>query len=382
MLFGGAEVNILILSCRVGEGHNTAAKALVQAAESMGHTVFFEDYLSLASVKASNFLNSSYVRTVKTFPKCFGMVYFSGVYVSKRLHPKDKLSPIYKWCSHMGPTLRDYIDKNRIEGILCTHIFPAETLTYMKKQGESLPPFFLVSTDYACYPFMEETDCDGYILGHEDMIEVCTARGLRRETLYPLGIPLDAKFAELPTKAEARAQLSLSADAAICLLMGGSMGAGKLNKLLSRLLKKTEASAVIICGNNKKMEEKLTRKYKHESRVRVVGFTEQIPLYMRACDLLFSKPGGLSSTEALACAIPIVHTAAIPGCESDNIRWFGEKGLSRPAPKIGEQLRLGASLLADSEARTAMAERQTEAFRSHASEAIVRLLESMLQARS
>ena len=94
---------------------------------------------------------------------------------------------------------------------------------------------------------------------------------------------------------------------------------------------------------------------------------------MAACDVLYTKPGGLTSTEALVCKTPTVHTAPIPGCESFNFRFFGEKGISLPAKTLDEQISCGLRLANDEELRRKMRQSQDECAKPNASLDIVRL---------
>lgn len=75
---------------------------------------------------------------------------------------------------------------------------------------------------------------------------------------------------------------------------------------------------------------------------------------MDACDVLFTKPGGLSSTEAAAKGIPIIHTAPIPGCETDNARFFHYHGMSYSTTDIAQQVSVAHRLCTDEEYRMSM----------------------------
>ena len=82
---------------------------------------------------------------------------------------------------------------------------------------------------------------------------------------------------------------------------------------------------VIICGNNKRIYTVLQKQFQNNPRVHILGYTNRVADYMDACDVIFTKPGGLTSTEALVKRIPIVHTAPIPGCETANRNFFVKK---------------------------------------------------------
>ena len=86
-----------------------------------------------------------------------------------------------------------------------------------------------------------------------------------------------------------------------------------------------DAILVIICGNNVKLYRSLT-KYPLPDNVRVIGFTSRMPLYMDAAELILTKPGGLSTTEAAVKGLPMLFIDAVPGCETRNIEFFISNG--------------------------------------------------------
>lgn len=56
---------------------------------------------------------------------------------------------------------------------------------------------------------------------------------------------------------------------------------------------------VIICGNNAKIERILRKEFHFNKRVHIIGYTNHVSLFMDACDVIYTKPGGLTSTESL-----------------------------------------------------------------------------------
>ena len=90
----------------------------------------------------------------------------------------------------------------------------------------------------------------------------------------------------------------------------------------------------------------------------MLGFTDQMPLYLSACDVVFTKPGGLTSTEAAVIGVPIIHTAPIPGCETINRRFFMRAGMSWSAATLKGQVSKGIRLMNDLEAQKKMIDRQ------------------------
>ena len=147
--------------------------------------------------------------------------------------------------------------------------------------------------------------------------------------MYPLGIPVSKPFRTRGSRQEAREILGLPSRLPVFLIMTGSMGYGRIEDTIQELvnLYGSRAVIVVICGNNAKLKESLENQCKGHPNVIIQGFTKKIPLYMDACDVLFSKPGGLTSTEAAVKGVPLIHTAPIPGCETGTLP-FSQEGMS------------------------------------------------------
>ena len=310
-------MKILILSCNTGEGHNSAGRAVKEYLELQGHQVVMEDMMLLKGARTSKAVGGAYVGIVKHCPLLFGLGYRLGGWVSS----DTRKSPVYYTCSLLEGTLQRYLEQNRFDAIVTPHLYPAETLTAMKKKGWLKIPVVAIGTDYTCIPFWEETDCDYYVIPHEDLIDEFAKRGVPREKLLPWGIPVRQNFMKEWDKREARKICHIPQESKSYLVMGGSMGFGKIQIFVLELARRMEAdeNMVVICGNNKKLETLLKRELVHRKNVRVLGYTDQVAAYMAACDVIFTKPGGLSSTEAAVMGIPMVHTNPIPGCETKNV---------------------------------------------------------------
>lgn len=370
----GTSMKVLILSCNTGEGHNSAARAIADAAGRMGHEAVIRDFLTFRSEKYSARMSNSYIRAAKYIPHGFGAFYQFGLIMSPILRPFH--SPMYRISRKMTPQLEEYIKEEGFDAIVATHFFPAEAVACMKDRGFDVPVSVAVATDYTVVPFWEECRCDYYILPHADLANAFTKRHIPAETLRPLGIPVSAKFSNLPSREDAKRALGLDAEHPFYLIMGGSMGAGHIRAFTKKLYRQAgDGTIAVICGTNDSLRETLEKRFADCPNVRIVGFTTEIPTYMAACDVLYTKPGGLTSTEAVVCGAPTVHTAPIPGCESRNSRFFRAHGLSMPAHTIRRQLRCGRELAGDPALAGEMRAHQKESAIPDSAERIVRLLE-------
>ena len=365
-------MKVLILSCNTGEGHNAAGRAVKEYVESKGHQVTMLDEMMLAGRRTSRIVGGAYIKIARDFPHLFGAVYKLGGLISSSKHK----SPVYYANILMAKHLKKYLEENETDVIVTPHLYPAETMTYMKRKGMLAVKTVAVATDYTCIPFWEETECDCYILPHEDLMEENEARGMDRARMYPYGIPVGMDFSRKCDGRAAKERLKLPPDKPMYLVMSGSMGFGKIHLFAYELARKCKdgESIVIICGNNEKMRHTLKNMFKGNKNVHVLGFTKHVAQYMDACDVVYTKPGGLTSTEALVKNIPIVHTVPIPGCETRNLEFFTSRGISVAAQRIHTQVAQGQMLVRNEEVRNGMLAAQRRAAKPDAAERIYRLL--------
>ena len=217
------------------------------------------------------------------------------------------------------------------------------------------------------------------MIPHKDLIPEYVKRGVPKEKLLPYGIPVRQDFCSNASKDAAREKLHLPLDVPMFLVMSGSMGFGKLAVFAAELALRCRNGEhiVIICGNNTKIERILRKEFHFNKRVHIIGYTNHVSLFMDACDVIYTKPGGLTSTESLVKNIPIVHTAPIPGCETANLRFFGARHLSVSSKHLSKQVQLGKALIHNDALRDQMLSAQRRERKPDAAMQIVKLLEDL-----
>lgn len=351
-------MKVLLLSCSTGEGHNHCARAVRQQLDRMGVTTDFFDMLHLFGerkpISVEQLLN---VISTKA-PNLFGWMYRTGEKVSAL----GFTSPVYLMNTNYGRKLCDLINENGYDAVVCSHLFPMETLTYIRKHWPLKAFCCGILSDYTCIPFLAETELDAYFLPHERVKAECEQAGIPAERLIVTGMPVADSFRSEQTQAEARAALGLPAEAKIYLIMTGGIGCGDALGLCGKLLRVPDEEMLlcVLAGRNRELLDALDAARRGDRRIRAVPFTDQVSAYMRAADVLLSKAGGISSAEAAVVNAPLVHTMMIPGVETRNARFFSELGMSMTAESFDEAARFADRLVYDGKTAARMRECQRQ----------------------
>lgn len=354
-------MKFLVLSCNTGAGHNSAAKAVQEAFLLQNDECIFKDALSFGHQKISDFVCDAYVEMVKKAPELFGKIYEMGSNMWKYNPNNQKIkSPVYLMNETYSKALGKYIEKEKFDAVICSHFFPAQALTHLKRHNRLNVPVYYISTDYSCIPLLEETEIDYVFSPHPDTISTFTVRGIPESKVIHSGIPVAQKFTTKLSKTEARKQLKIQESEKVILMMSGSMGFGDTLETAEKIFNQANENTrlIVITGNNKKMYDSFKKYFRGNKQLTLIGFTDQVSLYMDASDILLSKPGGLSSTEALVKCIPLIHTSPIPGCESENAEFFQQHHISMIAETSDDAAKLAIKLLNDDFLRNQISEAQ------------------------
>ena len=149
------------------EGHNAAARAVQEELTRQGHEAVLQDMMLLAGPHVARAVGGGYVGTVQHAPRLFSALYDAGSHLSSA----RRRSPVYYANALVAGRLERLLARGRFDGVVTTHLFCAETLTWLKRHGRLHVPCLAVATDYTCIPFWEETDCDRYVIPHPELTD-------------------------------------------------------------------------------------------------------------------------------------------------------------------------------------------------------------------
>ena len=288
---------------------------------------------------------------VKTIPQMYRFLY-------DRAERATEVGPFRAWVHQFtAGNIHSLIQGYRPDVVVCTHAFPCGVMAEYKKQFASSPPVFGIVTDYAVHTFWIHGNIDGYAVATQEMASTLAARGVPRDCISVSGIPVKSAFgAECADLRALRERLELPLDRHIVLLMGGGLGIGPLETMMQSLQDVREPiCAVAIVGRSSRSEQRVLE-YAHRVNypVRVLRFVDNVHEYMHASDVLITKPGGLTTSEALAARLPMVLFKPLPGQEERNTRYFVKNRAALRAKTAQDLAQNVQSLLAMPENRRQM----------------------------
>lgn len=309
---------VLIISTSTGEGHNQAANSISNLLEKCGYIVFRNDFLKNNSKILSRLFIGGYEFLASLLPNIYGLFYkltdkrFTNIFLSIIFSlTRKKLSKLIK---ETNPDI-----------ILVTHPFAVSIIASLKKKGLEIPTVAVV-TDFKAHSTYIDKSIDIYIVGSEYTKLDLSARGVSKEKIYPLGIPVkDEFFNKNPNIYSAKDNEYFN-----ILLMSGSMGLKNISHVLKELLTNSHKLRItVVCGNNSNLKKSLLEKYNHSiknKKLHILGFSTDVDSLMDYSDLIISKPGGLTSTEAIVKNLPLLIPFAIPGQETQNTDFLTSNG--------------------------------------------------------
>ncbi|PRR80409.1 Processive diacylglycerol beta-glucosyltransferase [Clostridium liquoris] len=318
----------LIFSVSAGGGHSRAAEAIKDYIYlyDPDSEVKIIDTLKYINPIIDKVIIGSYLKTIKVTPSLFGKLYDYSETDFGLATISSKINEILTY--RLLPLINDF----EPDILIATHPFPTEMLSILKIKHKTELPTMSILTDYAPHSFWLHPCIDAYIVSNADMIPEMISKGIPKNTIFDIGIPIDPKFLTEYDRKETLAEIQFSTDKTTILIMGGSLGMGKIEYIYEELLGlENDIQIIVITGNNKKLYYELM-KYQNIStkgkKTYIIGFTDKVNKYMQASDLLLTKPGGLTITEALICKIPIGVFSPIPGQEEKNTEFLVKHNLA------------------------------------------------------
>ncbi|MDP8262136.1 MAG: glycosyltransferase [Candidatus Ancaeobacter aquaticus] len=346
--------NIFILYITKNSGHHMAARSIERGIKKLDKTV---NPMTVDSFRYTNpilerVITKTYLQVIKNTPDIWDYLYDNKGFKDKTEYIRNM---VYKFNSEK---LKKLIAFKKPELVICTQAFPCGTISDFKRTSGIDLPLVAVVTDFAAHSYWIHDNVDLYIVPTEEVKMSLIERGVYEERIKVLGIPISPYFNGNVSKQETREKLGLSADEPLVLVMGGGQGLGPIKKIVTELDKlDVPLQIAVVTGVNKLLYQNMIRRNnKTKKRVRVYGYVKNIYDLMHVSDILVTKPGGLTTSEALAVGLPMIIINPLPGQEMKNTDYLIRQNVALVASGKKHVSTLVNELLQDSEKLTKMKE--------------------------
>jgi len=371
---------IAILTMSFGAGHVRASSVIARALGDSHDKVEVRilDALEFAQPWFLWFYVRSYWWMLRHAPNLWRSLY-------ERRHRKrhELTAPrwFFRWgCKRVLQELKSYAPHL----IIATEVGAVEIAALGKREGWFNMPILAAQTDFETEPPWVQPEIDFYCVGSGEAKAQLIAWGVSPNRVLVCGIPVDPVFSLPFDKPAALKSFGLSQQHPVVLVMAGGMGPVPLDQVVLTLERcQLPLQVLVLAGHDAPMRERLeSLRGKVALDLHVLGWTERVPELMAAADLLITKPGGMTTAEALSVGLPMILTHPIPGPEERHVHHLVERGVATYASNLAQIPQLIRPLLAHGERKAGMARRARELARPEAAHAVAQVSRALLEKSS
>jgi 1,2-diacylglycerol 3-beta-galactosyltransferase len=335
----------LFLISDTGGGHRSASNAITAALDEIKEPFAFEHRIEDVAAHCSfplTQLGLGYSMALRYAPPVYGALYYAT-------NGRRRYRALVRFCEPLyRERLKDLFLSYKPDVIVSVHpLLNHAALRARADAAMSHIPIVTVITDLGkVHESWLMPDADAVVVPAREVYERALSRGISPARLRLLGQPIHPRFDDVVgTKDELRVQLGLPTDRLIVMLMAGGEGGGKLLPTALALARaRLPIHLLVVCGRNESLRQKLEELSGGlPTPMTVLGFTDNIPEYFRAVDLLVTKAGPGTLAEANAAQLPVVVYDYVPGQERGNVEFVRHNGLGavaiHGAPEVVQAVR-------------------------------------------
>ena len=314
------------MSAGAGSGHIRAAEALEKSfkSDTRVEEVCNNDALKYTNQFFRDFYSKFYTSLVKSAPNFLGWWYKTSDEpwrTDRMRHMIDRLNtkPLVRFIRDFEPHIT-----------VCTHFMPAGIISHLIATKQLQARLSIVVTDFDFHAMWLSRSFHRYFVAIDETKAHLEMLGIPEERITVSGIPIDPVFQQAVNIEEERAKLGLNPDKPVLLLSAGAFGLGPTEFMVERLFNLNhDAQTLVVCGRNEELRQRLlglTRE--HSAQFKILGYTDEMHKLMKVSNIFIGKPGGLASSEAIACGLPMCVVTPIPGQEERNSDHLLEEGIA------------------------------------------------------
>lgn len=361
---------LLIITGSFGNGHISVTNSIVEKFNQMDlkhleviqHDLFLEAHPVVTSL-----MKKWYINSYKYFRNTYKYFYYS--------RPDEIDKCFYKY--YGLNRLLNLLIKEKPDLILLT--FPTPVVSLLTQEFKLNIPIATVITDYNMQKNWITPESRRYYVAADHTKQQLTAIGIAEDSIHVTGIPIDSKFEHTVDRTHWLQSHGLSTAKKTLLMVAGAFGVVQgFNTMLHDMNERADVQFVVVCGNNTRLFNELNQQFAAADNIVIIGYTKEMDAWMNACDLMLTKPGGITISEGLCKAIPFVFFNPAPGQEGENAVYFSRQGYARMTHTVAETTHVAIDLLTNDEELNRMKQQMKLDYLPSASENICYDLVSLM----
>ncbi len=368
---------VMLSYINVTTGHRRAAQSVHKTLKYLypGIEVSELDTLKYLHPVMEGIIEKVYLEMLKSNPHLWDYVYDNEKIVKFTAKFRQVLNSLNS--SRLNKSFSSF----NPQAVVCTHAFSCGIFSALKEKKANGLPLIGIITDFDVHSYWIHKNVSLYIVASEYTAKKLQEKGVNEERIKILGIPIDHVFIENKDIQGLKRKYDLKEDLPTILVMGGGLGLGPIEKVVYYLneIKNIEFQIIIVTGTNKELELKLRElTVKLPKLNKVFGYVDFIDELMKVSNISITKPGGMTSTESLACGLPMVIVNPIPGQEDRNTRYLTSQGVAIKANNEFEISKIISELLTQPQKLEEMRNKILDISKPEASFDIVKTIEELI----
>jgi processive 1,2-diacylglycerol beta-glucosyltransferase len=368
---------VCILTLGVGSGHLRASEAVQRALYSISDPIEVKVVDALESARP--WFHWLYVNPYWWMLRHAPWLWH-GLFERRQRKLHNSTAPHWVFRRGCREVLR-HIKNYAPHLVIVTEIGAAEIAALGRREGWSNAPILAVQTDFQTEPPWVQSAIDMYCVASDEARSQLIGWGVLPNRVLLSGIPVDPAFALPFDKPDLKRALGLDARRPVVLVMGGGMGPVPLDEVITSLEHSGVPMQVLaVAGHDQEVRRRLELlRGRLAMDLHLFGWTETVPELMAVADLLITKPGGVTTAEALTVGLPMILTHPLPGPEVRHVRYLEQKGVALHANRLADIPRLTSQLLACTPELQGMRRRARECARPGAAHTIAQVALALLE---
>lgn len=320
---------ILIFYASYGGGHLNAAKSIKQCLDNYNDcNTELIDCMKYVNKPIEKITTAAYREMAKKVPWAWGKIYEDSQ-KGPLAHISTRSNIIF------AIKLLKLLREKQPDIIISTHPFGSQMCSYLKRKGKINAKIATIMTDFSPHDqwLVGHEHTDYFFVAHDRMKQYLISKNIPENKVFATGIPISSSFLKDYNKKEILDEFKLEENKKTILFFGGGefgLGKTKTIQIFENLVRNfNDIQVIAIAGKNEKMKlhfETIVKELNKQKTVKILEYTNKVPELMAISDLVISKPGGLTTSESLACNLPMIIINPIPGQEEENAEFLEEKG--------------------------------------------------------